>query len=821
MDKSWMHETNRLGNRYAEGVKEFISMARNHADGRNRIKCPCRNCTNRYYKHIDDVEDDLFLKGIDLNYTQWIFHGEDPFLQNVHTQHNNQNANVEDTDDVEEMLDDIYMGTFPDANMGESSTTPNPTSNDHYARPFDKLWEDAQRELYPGCKKFSKLAFIVKLLHIKTICNWSDKSFDMVIDLIKKALPDGESLPRSYYEAKRFRKDLGFSYELIHACENDCVLFWKEYADEEECPKCKTSRWTYVAGTGTKIPRKVLRYFPIKPRLQRLFMSKEIANDMKWHKNGRVDDGNSLRHPADSIAWKEFDKEHSWFAEESRNVRLGLASDGFNPFGNMSTSYSMWPVVLMPYNLPPWRCMKDPYMLLSLLIPGSKAPGNEIDVYLQPLVEDLQELWNEGTLLNIDGKTKDSAKARKDLCHMGIRKELHLQTNGTSTSMPHAKYTLSKAEKTKFFDWLKCVKFPDGYASNISRCVNTQKAVHLPREAELAGPVQFRWMYPIERFMGKLKRFVRNRAHPEGSIAEGYLSVECLTFCSMYLRGIHTRWSPEERNNDGWQEEMSVGLSVFSQRVRPLGAAKTVRLDNKLLTKARWFHTKDRDRTRRTQNSGITVPGEHESTTINYYGELRNILELHYMGRKQVYLFECDWWDIGNRTGMQKDEHFTSVNTSRTWYESDPFILACQASQVFYLNDTKLGSSWKVVQNMSHRNIYDIPIVPEGENEEDDEDNSVGENAHVQQEIDEDSISLHRDDVPAVELEADQLKELIAVDEVFVELDGSTFFNDDISSNDEIESDKEEESPSNDKTNTDKEEESPSNDEFDLFDDDM
>ena len=278
-----------------------------------------------------------------------------------------------------------------------------------------------------------------------------------------------------------------------------------------------------------------------------------------------------------------------------------------------------------------------------------------------------------GTLLNIDGKTKDSAKARKDLCHMGIRKELHLQTNGTSTSMPHAKYTLSKAEKTKFFDWLKCVKFPDGYASNISQCVNTQKgkisgmkshdchvllqrllpvairgyfsteirtplielcfffkelcsrtlkldvlnrmkhdivvilcklemifppaffyvmvhlAVHLPREAELAGPVQFRWMYPIERFMGKLKRFVRNRAHPEGSIAEGYLSVECLTFCSMYLRGIHTRWSPEERNNDGWQEEMGVGLSVFSQRVRPLGATKTVRLDNKLLTKARWY----------------------------------------------------------------------------------------------------------------------------------------------------------------------------------------------------------------------------------------
>jgi hypothetical protein len=54
------------------------------------------------------------------------------------------------------------------------------------------------------------------------------------------------------------------------------------------------------------------------------------------------------------------------------------------------------------------------------------------------------------------------------------------------------------------------------------------------------------------------------------------------------------------------------------------------------------------------------------------------------------------------------------VNTSRLWYEYDPFILACQASQVFYLNDTKFGSSWKVVQIMSHRNIYDIPIVSEG-----------------------------------------------------------------------------------------------------------
>ena len=74
------------------------------------------------------------------------------------------------------------------------------------------------------------------------------------------------------------------------------------------------------------------------------------------------------------------------------------------------------------------------------------------------------------------------------------------------------------------------------------------------------------------------------------------------------------------------------------------------------------------------------------------------------------------------------------------------------------MNDTKLGSNWKVVQNMSHKNIYDILIVLEGKNKEDDENNSDWKNAHVQQEINENSISLHRDDVPTVELEADQFK---------------------------------------------------------------
>lgn len=79
-----------------------------------------------------------------------------------------------------------------------------------------------------------------------------------------------------------------------------------------------------------------------------------------------------------------------------RNVRLGLASDGFNPFGLMSTNYSVWPVVLIPYNMPPWMCMKTPNFIISLIIPGPGQPENNMDVYLQPLIDELKHLWDVG-----------------------------------------------------------------------------------------------------------------------------------------------------------------------------------------------------------------------------------------------------------------------------------------------------------------------------------------------------------------------------------------------------------------------------------------
>ena len=114
---------------------------------------------------------------------------------------------------------------------------------------------------------------------------------------------------------------------------------------------------------------------------------------MKWNHAGRSIDG-LLRHPIDGEAWKNFDILHPDFANEPSNVRLGLAIDRFNPFGNLSLSYSMWPMVLTTYNLSPWLCMKESFFMLTLLTHRPQAPDKDMDVFLRPLVDELKQLCN-------------------------------------------------------------------------------------------------------------------------------------------------------------------------------------------------------------------------------------------------------------------------------------------------------------------------------------------------------------------------------------------------------------------------------------------
>ncbi|KAK9984633.1 hypothetical protein SO802_034158 [Lithocarpus litseifolius] len=403
MDKSWMTmgktTDGRLSQPYIEGVNAFINFARAIVDLSDNILCPCIHCVNCYRQSLHTVRIHLLHYRIMQSYINWYNHGESHVLnENIH---DNEMSDGDHTDGIDALVGDRIREELRNA------------TEDEKVCHFDKLEKDAKRELYPSCTDYSILKFVIKMLNVKVMTNLSNKRVDMMLELFIKVLPKGNLVPRSTYEAKKILHDLSMSYEHIDACKNDCALFWKENENLDKCPVCEVPRYKDTRVQGKKIPHKVLCYFSLTPRLRRLYMSSQRAKDMRWYIDKRVDDG-IMRHPVDSEEWKEFDLQHLDFALEPRNVRLGLAIDGFNPFGNLNNNYSMWPVIFIPYNLPPWLVMKESYFMLSLLILGPHQPGNEIDIYLNPLVDELKELWEEG-VETYDAYSKEHFQMRATL----------------------------------------------------------------------------------------------------------------------------------------------------------------------------------------------------------------------------------------------------------------------------------------------------------------------------------------------------------------------------------------------------------------------
>lgn len=170
------------------------------------------------------------------------------------------------------------------------------------------------------------------------MCGISDKGMTMIFDFLKEAFANAK-FPSSFNDMKKVIRKLGLTSESIHLCPNNCMLYWEENADTQTCKVCDESRWKKTTSSannelsGSKkkkkqLPAKVLHYFSLKPRLHRLFMLSKTAAHMRWHATATNGDG-KLRHPREGEAWKAFDLQHPEFASNSRNVRLGLASDGF------------------------------------------------------------------------------------------------------------------------------------------------------------------------------------------------------------------------------------------------------------------------------------------------------------------------------------------------------------------------------------------------------------------------------------------------------------------------------------------------------------
>ena len=119
----------------------------------------------------------------------------------------------------------------------------------------------------------------------KNKVSYVEPMFRLLCGVFKRMLPKGNCLPKDHRYAQKMLNGLGLGYEKIHSCKNNCILFYKENKALDKCSVCNESMFKVPSqNRTTKIPQKVMRYLPLKPRLQQFYMSTHTATDMRWHK---------------------------------------------------------------------------------------------------------------------------------------------------------------------------------------------------------------------------------------------------------------------------------------------------------------------------------------------------------------------------------------------------------------------------------------------------------------------------------------------------------------------------------------------------------
>ncbi|KAK4411777.1 hypothetical protein Sango_0250700 [Sesamum angolense] len=212
MDRSWM-QLNKSNSSFAERVEEFINFVYSKKESHEKIPCPCYACNNFCDQTQEVVRYHLSINGIKRSYIKWVYHGETSKDESNNEGSTENNIDINELDDdcnVDGMLDMLngFSNAYLGENLGREETTASPGAPFPLGRAdtFFKLLKDSEEKLYEGCESYSKLTFLVKLLHLKTISGWTNKSFDMLLELLKEAFQGVDvDLPKS----KRLMHDLG------------------------------------------------------------------------------------------------------------------------------------------------------------------------------------------------------------------------------------------------------------------------------------------------------------------------------------------------------------------------------------------------------------------------------------------------------------------------------------------------------------------------------------------------------------------------------------------------------------------------------------
>ncbi|XP_047250067.1 uncharacterized protein LOC124885858 [Capsicum annuum] len=455
------------------------------------------------------------------------------------------------------------------------------------------------------------------------------------MQLLKESLPEDNIVLDNYYQTKKLVSSLCLPVEKIDCCESGCMLYWGD--DDGHLTSCKDIRcisvvlalvrgnWSLTRECPSNPKHKIDVYLqPLIKELTLLWETGVEAFDISKRQNFQLRAAliwTISDFPAYSMlsGWSTVGKlACPYCIEETQSFRLQhgrkqswfdchrMFLDQHHPFRRDQKNFLKGQTVRRP---PPTNRTGEEILdqICNLgIINVTELDAEQVSKIIckicgwkmRSIFWDLP-YWSSNMIrhnldvmhikknffnnilnnvLNFDDKTKDNPQSRLDTAKYYDRPQSGKDSNG---QYPKVVYTLDKEAKAILFNWVKCLKFPDGYVSNLGRLPDTNaksetSSCALPYEARVAGPVQYRWMYPFERYLGTLRKMIMNKASAEGSICEAYLMMESTQLFSHYFEPhVMSRNHNVDRNDDGGVvEDLKGNLSIFSRPGRLWGEAK-------------------------------------------------------------------------------------------------------------------------------------------------------------------------------------------------------------------------------------------------------